>query len=327
MHSGEIMTQELQLDYSKIVKEYQSGKSQRQIANENNTCHKTIKRILSKNNIIIRPRSMLSKTLSEDILRELYLNQKKCINEIAKITNSHHLVVKKNLIRMNVPLRKYKEQLYVTPNFLNRLNKIKDNIERDPRFFYILGAFKGDGHYNIKRNRVEISVIDLDFLEEIKRIFNVLSPETKISIIISKKETDTTQRLYRLCLYSSVFFNKRLHKLLPQTLEEKKFYLQGLYDAEGSVEKNKLVITLSQKNIDDLNLWKSWLNELGIQTSIGTASHNNYNWGVIRILGYDSKVKFYNIIGFRIKRKQDRLKTGLNALQKIIDSRLEVIIF
>ena len=118
MHSGEIMTQELQLDYSKIVKEYQSGKSQRQIANENNTCHKTIKRILSKNNIIIRPRSMLSKTLSEDILRELYLNQKKCINEIAKITNSHHLVVKKNLIRMNVLLRKYKEQLYVTPNFL-----------------------------------------------------------------------------------------------------------------------------------------------------------------------------------------------------------------
>jgi hypothetical protein len=306
------MTQELQLDYSKIIKDYQSGKSQRQIANENNTCHKTIKRILSKNNIVVRPRSILSKTLSEDILKDLYLNKNKSITEISKLTNSHYHTIKKNLIKMNIPVRKYNEQLYVTPSFLDKLNKIKNDIERDPRFFYILGAFKGDGHYNIKRNRVEISVIDLDFLEEIKRIFNILSPETKISIIISKKETDRTQRLYRLCLYSSIFFNKGLHKLLPQTLEEKRFYLQGLYDAEGCIDKNKFAITLSQKNIDDLNLWESWLNELGIQTSKSILiTRVIYTCGVIRILGYDSKVKFYNLIGFRIKRKQERLETEI----------------
>ena len=104
------MAQELQLDYSKIIKEYQLGKSQRQIANENNTCHKTIKRILSKNNIIIRPRSMLSKTFPKDMLRDLYLNQNKSINEIARLTNSHYSVIKKNLIKMNIPMRYYREQ-------------------------------------------------------------------------------------------------------------------------------------------------------------------------------------------------------------------------
>ena len=305
------MTQKLELDYSKIAEDYQSGKSQRQIAKENNTCHKTIKRILSKENVIARPRSMLSKTLPEDILRDLYLNQNKSINEIVKLTNSHYHTVKKNLIKMNIPLREYKEQLYLTPNFLNRLNKIRDNIERDPRFFYILGSFKGDGHYNVKRNRVEISVIDLDFLEEIKRTFNILSPETKISMIVNKEKTDTTQKLYRLAIYSADFFNKGLHTLLPKTLEDKRFYLKGLYDAEGCIDKNKLAITLTQKNMNDLNLWESWLNELGMQTSKSILTSGIYHWGVIRILGPESKVKFYNTIGFRIKRKQERLETGI----------------
>ena len=313
------MTQELQLDYSKIVEEYQSGKSQRQIANENNTCHKTIKRILSKNNIAIRPRSMLTK-VSESVLEDLYVNQNKSINEIVRLKNSHYRTIKRYLIKMNVPIRKHDEQLFLSLSqslsFLNRLNKIRDGIEKDPQFFYTLGAFKGDGYYNLERNRVQISVTDLGFLEEIKRIFNTLSPETKMDIKISKEETETTKRLYRLYIYSRDFFKKGLHKLLPQTLEEKRFYLKGLYDAEGSVSviENKLPITLSQKNIDDLNLWKSWLNELGMQTSIGTLSHNNYNQGVIRILGHDSKVKFYNIIGFRIKRKQDRLETGIKKI-------------
>lgn len=306
------MMQELKLDYSKIVNEYKLGKSQRQIAKENNTCHKTIKGILSKNKVIIRPRSALIKTLPKNILEDLYVNQKKSINEVSILTNGHHTVIKKNLIKNNIPIRTYKEQLYINSSFINKLNKIKDNIEKDPRFFYILGAFKGDGHYNIKKNKVEISVIDLDFLEEIKRIFNILSPETKVGIIISKKETDTRKRLYRLCLYSCIFFNKGLYKLLPRTLEEKKFYLQGLYDAEGSIEKNKLAITLSQKNIDDLKLWESWLNELGMQTSTSIlTSRIIYKCGVIRILGIDSKIKFHNLIGFRIKRKQDSLEAGI----------------
>lgn len=303
--------QRLKLDYSKIAKDYQLGKSQRQIANENNTCHKTIKRILSKKNIIVRPRLMLSKIIPEDILRDLYLNQNKSINEIAALTNSHHSVIKKNLIKLNIPLREYKEQLYINPSFLNKLNKIRDNIEKYPEFFYILGSFKGDGHYNIKRNRVEISVIDLDFLEEIKRTFNILSPETKISMIVSKEQTDTTQKLYRLAIYSSDFFNKKLHTLLPQTLEEKKFYLKGLYDAEGSIDKGKLAITLTQKNVQDLNLWESWLNELSIQTSRSMLTSGIYHWGVIRILGKESKINFYNLIGFRIKRKQERLERGI----------------
>jgi hypothetical protein len=309
------MTQKLELDYSKIAEDYRSGKSQRQIAKENNTCHKTIKRILSEEDIIVRPRSMLSKTLSENLLKDLYINQNKSITEISKLTNSHYHTIKKNLIKMNIPLREYKEQLYVTPNFLNRLNIIKDGIEKDPRFFYIIGSFKGDGHYNVKRNRVEISVTDLDFLEEIKRTFNFLSPETKISMIVSKEETERTKKLYRLAVYSSDFFNKKLHILLPQTLEEKRFYLKGLYDAEGSIEKNKLAITLSQRNINDLNLWETWLNELGIQTSRNiTTTRIIYKCGVIRILGNDSKIKFYNLIGFRIKRKQKRLETGINKI-------------
>jgi len=310
-----------ELNYPKIVERYQLGKSQRQIAKEYNTCHKTIKRILSKNNILIRPRSMLTKTISKDLLEDLYLNQKKSINEISKLTKSHHNVIKKNLIKINIPIRSHDEQLSITrlslSSFLNKLNKIKDNIEKDSQFFYTLGAFKGDGHYNLERNRIQISVTDLDFLEEIKRIFNVLSPETKMEIKVSKEETKTTKRLYRLYLYSTDFFNKGLHKLIPQTMQEKIFYLKGLYDAEGSVyvTKNKLTITLSQKNIDDLNLWKSWLNELDIQTSIGIyTTRHIHNCGVIRILGDASKINFNNLIGFRIKRKQDRLEQGIKKI-------------
>jgi hypothetical protein len=313
------MTQELQVDNQEIIGKYNSGKSLRQIASDYKSCHKTIKRVLLRNGIVIRPKTIL---FSIDSIKDLYINKRKSIKEMSRIFNVHHNVIKKNLIHYNISMRNHKEQISIAyqtcPNLLNKLNNIKDGIERDPKFFYTLGAFKGDGYYNIKKSIIKISVTDFDFLEEIKRIFNVLSPETRMEIKVSKEETITTKKLYRLNIGSRDFFNKGLHTLIPQTTQEKVFYLKGLYDAEGSIEKNKCAITLAQKNIDNLNLWISWLNEIGIQTSTSTlnriVNQKDYSWSVVRILGKESKIKFYNLIGFRIKRKQERLEEGIKKL-------------
>ena len=215
------------------------------------------------------------------------------------------------------------------------MNKIKEGIEKDPRFFYLLGALKGDGHYNVKQTKIQFSVTDYDFIKEIKRVFNMLSPETYMNILDHVEATERTKKQWRINICCREFFHRQYHKLLPQTLQEKRFYLKGLFDAEGSVTKDGLSITITQKNLDDLRLWKGWLEELGIQTTMSLIpgniysilGHNNkiYNYdktnticaGTLRVLGNDSKINFCDAIGFKIKRKQDRLDKGIKKIKPL----------
>jgi len=199
-------------------------------------------------------------------------------------------------------------------------------LKIDPRFFYVLGSFKGDGHYNISQNKIQIAVTDLEFLEEIKRIFNMLSPETRMNILFYKKATEKTKKQWRMNICSREFYKKKLHLLLPTNLQEKRFYLKGLFDAEGSVSKNGSSITISQKNIEDIKLWKKWLEELGITTTMGIRYVHNANGkesfvigehGYLRVLGNDSKINFYDVIGFKIKRKQKRLEDYIKKINPL----------
>ena len=334
-----------------IIQGYQSGKSTGVLAKEYHCSNAGILRVLKKNNIF-RRQNPLKKIFSKDLLIDLYIDKKKSIREIVKETKSHEATIRKNLKKIGIIPRRFNEQQLIDNDNGKKinLNKIKENIEKDPRFFYVLGAIKGDGWYDIKNKKIPFSVTDFDFIEEVKKIFIMLSPETKINIRISKKETERTKRQYGFTITSRDFFKKELYKLLPHTLQEKRFYLKGLFDAEGSVSQNGLGITICQKNINDLKLWKEWLEELGIITTmhIGNGKISKRIWhdtkaleyfrhgkiikrkwidgriyytksdaGHLRILGNDSKINFYDIIGFKIKRKHERLEKGIKKIKQL----------
>jgi intein-encoded DNA endonuclease-like protein len=254
------------------------------------------------------------------ILQQQYINDKKSIREIVKETKSHEATVRRNLKEIGICPRKYNEQQIIDNDNGKRinLNKIKPGIEKDPRFFYLLGAFKGDGHYNIKYTKIQFSVTDLDFIEEVKHIFNVLSPETHMRILDGVEATKRTKKQWKINICSRDFFKKEYHKLLPKTLQEKRFYLKGLFDAEGSASEDGGSITICQKNLDDLRLWKEWLEELNIKTKQYISKEEERIYGHLRIFGRDSKINFYDAIGFKIKRKQDRLEQYIKKIKPYV---------
>jgi hypothetical protein len=91
---------------SKMIDEYKSGKSQRQLGREYNTDHKVIQRILLDHNVTIRPRSALERKISWKTLYNLYWNKNKSIREICKILKAGPHIIKKNLINNYVAIRK-----------------------------------------------------------------------------------------------------------------------------------------------------------------------------------------------------------------------------
>ncbi len=211
---------------------------------------------------------------------------------------------------------------------MSKLNKLSKDIENYPEFFYVLGAFEGDGYFNIKHGKVQIGVIDIDFLEEIKRIFNKYSPETRIKIVKHTEAKNNSKSQMRINLCCVEFFNRGYHKLIPRTLEEKRYYLKGLMDAEGSVgrvhreikSKNGNIyngkdkwLRLSQKDTNKLNLWASWLNEFGVEIN---KLYRDDGRSYLDIRKNESIKNYYKEIGFAITRKQKKLKEIVVNLKK-----------
>jgi len=190
------------------------------------------------------------------------------------------------------------------------LNPINKNIASHPDFFYILGVLEGDGHLGKDKksssriNFFKINVCDFEIVNTIKIIFNLYSPETNITIN-KIKSRGNAKKQYVIKFYSKEFFEQGLHLIKPKTIEQKRFYLRGLYDTEGSVgiykrKGFKKWLNLYQKDTTKLDLWSEYLAEFGIE------SHKEYSKtgrSYISIRNLDSINLFKEFINFNIHRK------------------------
>lgn len=271
----------------------------------------------------------MRKTINIDLLIKEYINGKS-INQLAKEMKSSYRFLVKNLKQKGIVIRTDKEQQQLDYNNKkhSNLNLLTNNIESNPLFFYILGALKGDGHYMFKRNCIQINVIDKDFLEEIKRIFKIISPKTRVNIIQHTKENGNSKKQWRINLCCKDFFDKKLYLLKPLRLEEKINYLRGLWDAEGSVglfkrpvkkdngkiyEGHDKWLTISQKSIMDLEEWSGYLQDLGIECN---KQYKDDGRSSIIIRKNEYIRLFNDLIGFKIKRKQERLEEVVAYINK-----------
>jgi len=89
----------------KMIHEYKSGKSQRQLGRKYNTDHKNIQRILLQRGVTIRPRSEFERKIPHEILWNLYWTNKKSIRQICKILKAGPHIIKKNLINNGIIVR------------------------------------------------------------------------------------------------------------------------------------------------------------------------------------------------------------------------------
>ncbi len=323
-----------------LVKEYlENEKSIQQVSRELKICPIVIRKNLIKNKIKIRKykeQQIIDRKkerygkikIERDLLVREYLDNEKSMQQIYREFKIHPSVLRRNLIDNKIGLRSDKEQMILDYKHKRNksLNPLAEDIANYPEFFYVLGAFEGDGHFNIKQSKVQIGVTEICFLEEIKRILNIFSPITRVNIVPHTKTKGNVQAQWRINLSCVEFFNRGYHKLLPKTKEEKRYYLKGLMDAEGSVGicKRKIIrngkeyvskdkwLVLCQADTTKLDLWGSWLKELGVDTN---KCYREDHRSTLSIRSNESIKNYHKDIGFAITKKQKRLEEVVKNLK------------
>jgi intein-encoded DNA endonuclease-like protein len=200
-------------------------------------------------------------------------------------------------------------------------NTIKEENQKNPKWFYIKGALDGDGH--VGKGYVEISVCDLDFLNYYRRILKELCPHWKTRIY-SRKVYGKNNRPQFTIRKGSVALVNSLKVIKPRSRQELMWYLRGMFDAEGSIvttytRKLKSIkkkyfskhITLTQGDVKVLKQIKNYLKRFGIESKLQL---NKKKRSCIIIKKNESIRKFKESIDFRIRRKRERLDFAISKI-------------
>lgn len=189
---------------------------------------------------------------------------------------------------------------------------------------YILGTLCGDG-WTSTCYRIGLQVCDKEFADHFQHCLEIVYG-VKCSIGIRKREDNgfinkpKDQYVVSLCSklviedlqrYSKSFKSKEWKvpeqiKNVPKEMIAE--FIKGFADSEGSarLRKGQSEITLCSSNIEGLkDLQKLLENIYKIRSYVKRRKKDIFD---LRISNYDSLLKYYNEIGFIIKRKQNNLE-------------------
>ena len=212
-------------------------------------------------------------------------------------------------------------------------------LKPSPELSYLVGAFLGDGDlfYDQTKQeyRVRIRVKDKEFADEIKRCAEKLN--FKVHFFYEEDKTRTDRwAVYIKSKQLYMFLKKDWKELLETSKPYLKDFLRGFYDAEGypviCASKNglKIWIELCNTNKEFLDtIAKVFKEKFDITTTYrigvkegdkiiarGKEYFSNFTVYYLVIRKLEDIYKFYNEIGFTIKRKQEKLAYVLYLLLK-----------
>lgn len=202
-----------------------------------------------KNRLVVQRPSIVSKSLSDKKLIDLYCHQKKSLEDIAKEYNCTrqmvHLLMKRYFLR-----RRKRSKARVLAIKKGKFDKFKyDDINESffskwsPQMAWVLGLLFTDGYIMQKGKslRVTISSIDYELLEKIRHHLN-----STREIDIDVQSHDATKYIYRFDFYREkmredlsklgLIQRKSLNIKFPDIPEEYiRHFIRGCWDGDGSV--------------------------------------------------------------------------------------------
>jgi len=174
--------------------------------------------------------------------------------------------------------------------------------------FFIVGALE-DAHFS-EREKYGDYTIEID--QKNKEWLELLSQKLhkhfkKLPKIRKRKDGN-----YRLRLHSKAILEevkdvvKFVHaNIVEENTKAKVNFLRGIYDAEGSVHKERYSIVLSNKKEHLIELSRKMLNELGIKTGKVYIDKNGVR--NLPIYGRENLIVFKKLVGFYHPKKRERL--------------------
>lgn len=207
-----------------------------------------------------------------------------------------------------------------------------------PELAYVITAWLGDGSLEFrKRERrygITLRVKDYDFAEEFGRCAG----------IANNHSSPYKPYLLSSGFYCVIFSNFMLYHLLKHSRENPWILMpylkpypaeacRGFFDAEGNPHFNGYYcyIKASNDNIELLKMIAELLKSLDVSTKIyeekikqktmiinGRTTHRNVDKRFILVTQRkEDTIKFYEKVGFTIKRKQEKLKQAMTILRWI----------
>ena len=180
----------------------------------------------------------------------------------------------------------------------------------------IMGIILGDGHIMASDRSIRLRVRELDFCQNFKKLI-----EKTYGI-----KATLDNKYYYNCYAHSTLLAKRIIKLTRYNKEIPEFilkgdnkikarFIRGFFDAEGSMDViyNRRQIVLTQNNEKMLLQIKSLLLDIGIQSKFVKKKFDSDKL-IISLL--ENLEKYYNLIGFSIRYKQEKLKEAIIYLKK-----------
>lgn len=257
-------------------------------------------------------------------IEEIYIRDKTIsLSNLAERFNISIECIRKRLIKRGVKIRSFREMVPLRNKERTKKIIFKNNFDRD--FGYLIGILYGDGYLNDEG--IHIFSKDREFVELFTNLIkNYFGVECNI-----RKRIQTTKlpngQIALLIGYRSSFYSVRLKPYLENIFgsfksEEweipmnkvlsfgKEFcygLISGLFDSDGCY-----LLYFAAGNKKGINSLRSLLINLGFKpTNIMERPTAYY----ISLTSYDERKKFYNKIGFRLKRKQNKLRVWLDSNQ------------
>ncbi len=198
---------------------------------------------------------------------------------------------------------------------------------------YILGVMCGDGYTSLSNRSFQIALqaIDKDFVVKfancLKLVYKITPAFSEIKV---KKSNWSNKWQARIC--SKEVFNdikyygnfKTLEWTVSPEIKQsdtkiKASFLQGFFDSEGHVDISSRRVNAVSINLKGLEEIKCLLDDIGIRATIKGGYEKRFNRKRLYFINVQDRKSvelFNNLVGFSIKRKQNRL-TKLVAQYKL----------
>jgi len=205
-----------------------------------------------------------------------------------------------------------------------RIKKLKSgyeklSTEKSRIIAHLIGdgcVFKSNHDYNIKyevKDKELLYSFEKDMLSvyglKLTKGLNKSGKTDSMIPFVRLRSKLVYEDLHKYATYYSADWTIK-DELIHSNMSIKREFLKAFFDDEGSVVKQgKYVqVRLYSINIDGLKKNEKIINFFGIRTRISKGYGLSRNVYAIII---KDKVKFSNIIGFNLKRKQEKLEDGL----------------
>lgn len=188
----------------------------------------------------------------------------------------------------------------------------------DTKTSYLLGLLTGDGGMTIK-DRIYFSTADKQLLLSFKRFFEeefgykVKPTSNKYDVVVCSSSIKS--ELIQYGLSEAYSRNKKVPDyILMAPKENVVAFLQGLFDTDGSVFKSGKV-ELSSSSEKLARRVSSLLLNLGVMHKFQIKGNNQYADSYRILISGTGLLAFAQQVGFRLKRKQERLNSYLGRIK------------